>query len=161
MKCFHHNDKEATATCQRCGKGLCFECTTRFSMLFCEDCILSYNKSVIAQMYKGIAVTLIIFVGFMIILGNAKISSIESLGFAKALIPAMMIAFTYWGWQFLSEKMRFLFFGNVIFWFFYFVIKLSLANIVGLFVGPYKIYTMFNEIHVANKTSAQIKRGEI
>lgn len=38
MKCFNHEDREAAATCQRCGKGLCRECASKYTPCLCDDC---------------------------------------------------------------------------------------------------------------------------
>ena len=38
MKCFYHEDREAAATCQRCGKGLCRECAAKYTPCLCDDC---------------------------------------------------------------------------------------------------------------------------
>ena len=38
MKCFNHIDREATATCQHCGKGLCRECAAKYTPCLCEEC---------------------------------------------------------------------------------------------------------------------------
>lgn len=38
MKCFYHEDRDAVATCQKCGKSLCKECTMKYKPIICEDC---------------------------------------------------------------------------------------------------------------------------
>ena len=38
MKCYYHEDRNAVATCQHCGKSLCKECASRFTPILCEDC---------------------------------------------------------------------------------------------------------------------------
>ena len=38
MKCFNHVDREAVATCQSCGKGLCRECASKHRPCLCEEC---------------------------------------------------------------------------------------------------------------------------
>ena len=38
MKCYYHNDREATAMCRRCGKGLCTECASKHTPCMCDDC---------------------------------------------------------------------------------------------------------------------------
>lgn len=38
MKCFNHEEKDATATCQYCGKSLCKECVVQSSPCLCADC---------------------------------------------------------------------------------------------------------------------------
>ena len=38
MKCFNHVDREAVATCQSCGKGLCRECASKYRPCLCDEC---------------------------------------------------------------------------------------------------------------------------
>lgn len=38
MKCFNHVEREAVATCQNCGKGLCKECAAKHRPCLCDDC---------------------------------------------------------------------------------------------------------------------------
>ena len=38
MKCFYHEDREAVATCQHCGKALCRACASLYTPCLCVDC---------------------------------------------------------------------------------------------------------------------------
>ena len=38
MKCFNHTEREAVATCQKCGKGLCRECAEKYTPCMCDAC---------------------------------------------------------------------------------------------------------------------------
>ncbi len=38
MKCYNHTDREAVATCQRCGKALCKECASKYTPCLCDEC---------------------------------------------------------------------------------------------------------------------------
>ena len=38
MKCYYHEDRDAVATCQNCGKGLCKECASKHIPCYCPDC---------------------------------------------------------------------------------------------------------------------------
>ena len=38
MKCFNHEDREAVASCQKCGKGLCKECASKYTPCLCDEC---------------------------------------------------------------------------------------------------------------------------
>lgn len=49
MKCFNHEDREAVATCQRCGKGLCKECASKYTPCLCDDCFEAIQKENHAQ----------------------------------------------------------------------------------------------------------------
>jgi len=38
MKCYYHEDRDAVATCKRCGKSLCKECASKYQIVYCADC---------------------------------------------------------------------------------------------------------------------------
>ena len=158
MKCFSHSDLDATATCQGCGKGLCAQCAGRFDATLCEGCLLGHNRAVAIEMYKGLAITIVIMVAglWFMISNNTQGMSISGYVFS-ALLPA----FTYWGWKFISENQALSFIGNINFWLFYFMFKLIFAYIIGIFVGPYQIYKMISELRTTSQTKRQIARGEI
>lgn len=44
MKCFNHTEREAVATCQRCGKGLCRECAEKHMPCLCDTCAIQIQK---------------------------------------------------------------------------------------------------------------------
>ena len=49
MKCFYHEDREAAATCQRCGKGLCRECAAKYTPCLCDECFAALQQEAHAQ----------------------------------------------------------------------------------------------------------------
>lgn len=44
MKCFNHIEREAVATCQKCGKGLCRECAEKYTPCMCDTCATQIQK---------------------------------------------------------------------------------------------------------------------
>lgn len=160
MKCFNHTDMDATATCKNCNKGLCVECSSRFNTMLCEPCLIEHNKSVARNMYIGLATTVLIFFGFMYVFGSIQGSSGEPLGYSKAILPSLLLAFTFWGWKFLSDYSPRLTMGTGNVWIMYFFIKLLMACFIGLIVAPYQIFKMLKELNTVNKTKKQIIRGE-
>lgn len=38
MKCFYHEEKDAVATCQVCGKSLCKACAEKYTPCMCYEC---------------------------------------------------------------------------------------------------------------------------
>ena len=157
MKCFNHVDQDATATCMNCNKGLCVECSSRFSSILCEPCLIEHNKSVARTMYIGLAITVIIFLGFMSIFGSMQSSTGETLGYSKAIFPSLLFAFTFWGWKFLSDYFPRLTMGTGNVWILYFIFKFFAAYFIGLIVGPYQIFKMMRELNTVNKTKKQIE----
>lgn len=63
MKCYHHPDRDAVATCNECGRGLCQECASLYATPFCSDCTIS-----IATKYKKELENFYGSCGFMIVL---------------------------------------------------------------------------------------------
>ena len=49
MKCFNHEDREAAATCQRCGKGLCRACASKYTPCLCDECFEAIQNEHRAQ----------------------------------------------------------------------------------------------------------------
>ena len=44
MKCFNHTEREAVATCQKCGKGLCRECAEKYTPCMCDTCAAQIQR---------------------------------------------------------------------------------------------------------------------
>lgn len=44
MKCFNHPEREAVATCQKCGKGLCRECAEKYTPCMCDTCVAQIQR---------------------------------------------------------------------------------------------------------------------
>src|SRR5699024_4823648 len=110
------------------------------------------------EMYKGLAITVVVMIAglWFAIANNLGGSNLSGYVFF-ALLPA----FTFWGWKFLSQHQLLSFFGNVKFWLIYFAIKLVASYVIGIFVGPYQIFRRGNELRKAGATKKQIVRGEI
>ena len=49
MKCFNHEDREAVASCQKCGKGLCKECASKYTPCMCDDCYNALQRQAAQQ----------------------------------------------------------------------------------------------------------------
>lgn len=49
MKCFNHEQRDAVAACQRCGKGLCKECASKYTPCLCESCFQALRREDRAQ----------------------------------------------------------------------------------------------------------------
>ena len=49
MKCFNHEDREAVATCQHCGKALCKACASKYTPCLCDECFQALQEEAHAQ----------------------------------------------------------------------------------------------------------------
>lgn len=161
MKCFNHNAMDATATCQDCGKGLCVDCSSRFNLILCEPCLLKHNSLVSRQMYLGLAFTVVIFVAATYFFGSVTSGTGKSMGYSNAAFVGLMLAFTYWGWRFLSDYFPRLTGGSGGMWLVYLLLKFMAAYFIGVIVGPYQLFKHFYALHVARGTKKKIARGEM
>ena len=152
MKCFFHNDRDATAVCQDCGKCLCTECVPRVSKVSCVDCLIRHNNAARKQIYSSLATAVIIFVVVIFALTDLKVSRALVLDFSISWKLALGAVFTYFGWKFLSGRRNYIFIGNLSFWFFYIFFKLAFSFMVGLFIGPLRVFQMIREILLLNKS---------
>jgi hypothetical protein len=161
MKCFNHSCSDAAATCQQCGKGLCHACAARFDMPFCLPCLLSHNQSVTREMSAGLLMTAVVFMTATWFLSTLKDSHGQTIGLGKAATLGLLLAFTYWGWRFLTQHLPRLVAGTGFMWIVYLLVKFLLAYFIGLIVGPYQIFKMLKEIGIVRKLRRQIASGEV
>ena len=161
MKCFNHNAMDATATCQDCGKGLCVDCSSRFNLILCEPCLLKHNNLVSRKMYLGLTLTAVIFVAATYFFGSVVLGKGKSMGYGSAAFVGLMLAFTYWGWRFLSDHFPRLTGGTGGVWLVYLMLKFMAAYFIGIIVGPYQIFKHFREIYRARHVKQQLTRGEL
>jgi uncharacterized membrane protein len=161
VKCFTHPDIDASATCQSCSQGLCKACASRFDIMFCEGCLLSHNRTVTSQLYRGLAITGGIFLVCLYLISQSESSSGDSVGVAKAIVPSLLFAFIYWGWKFLSGRFFRLQAASAPIWVIYMAIKLQIAVLIGILVGPYQIFNTVRELRKANQTKRDIQAGLI
>jgi hypothetical protein len=146
MKCANHYDRDVVAQCIDCGKGLCPECADKFSMPICDSCELkriNADKSVLVK--NSILMVVLAVIGFIFMAQDGNNS------FLYCVMAAYLFAGIPWGWSFLNRitPNMFLFlswFG----WFVYFIFKLLLSMLIGMFVTPYKIYKIAKGLYRAN-----------
>lgn len=161
MKCFAHPESDAAGTCQHCGRGLCPACSQRFTLPLCESCLLKHNRSVAARMALGLTSTVVLFVAVTYLLGRMSDGHGHTLGYGKSWLPGLLLAFTYWGWRFLSERAPRLTMGSGVVWLVYFMIKFIAAYLIGIIVGPYQIVRMARQLYITRKTRREIAGGLI
>lgn len=97
MECAHHAGRQAVATCNRCGKGLCSECAERFDPPLCVACLLTHNRGVAIRLAAELAITAFIGVGITVFVGSRAGGTWES-----GLFLGTIATCAYWGWQFVG-----------------------------------------------------------
>lgn len=169
MKCFNHTEKEAVATCQKCGKGLCRECAEKYTPCMCDTCAAQIQQSKQEQAqnrenqrkqkYKAalvdtrsefIKTTIIgILISIIVTWWVANHRNLSSLGdYVNTIVAWFFVPF---GWKFLTYLQSFFpisLFGTFWFWIIYIAIKAVLSVIVGI---PAFIYQLVRTILVQRK----------
>ncbi len=169
MKCFNHPEREAVATCQNCGKGLCRECAEKHTPCLCDICAVLVQQSEQEQAqneenqrkqkYRDALVDTrgefikIAAIGIPIgIIGtwwmahNGDLSS-----FSDYVVSIFMWFCVPFGWKFLTYLQSFFpisIFGTWWFWIIYIAVKVCLSFVVGI---PAFIYQLVKTILTQSK----------
>lgn len=101
MRCFFHPHDDAAATCTGCSRALCRACTARFTVVKCEPCLVSQNKTVARRHWTNLAITVVLYaagVFFYRSFGSATRVGVERVAMMAIVFPSV-----FWGWKFLSE----------------------------------------------------------
>lgn len=155
MKCYKHNEREIVVQCHGCGKGLCHECSTRFNVILCQDCLLASNESYKKTLIRNFVLMAILFYfGFTWILPDG--------GFWGALFFGYLMASVPWGWMLLNRITPDIFLIlPLIGWVIYFFMKVFLSGMIGFFMAPYKIYKTLQEYKDIKTVKQQVQSGSL
>lgn len=179
MKCFNHTEREAVATCQRCGKGLCRECAEKYTPCMCDICAAQtrqeqqqqdkskeeqrkqkYKDALVdtrSEFIKTAVMGVIVGIFFVWWCFSNEEAGAKSgfLVYAGLFFVAFCIPF---GWKFLTylqSFIPFILFGTLWFWFIYMIIKVVLSLIVGV---PAFIYQLIKTIVKTTLTQNKINK---
>ena len=137
MNCFYHIEREATAQCQSCGRGLCYECSTYLNQPFCIDCVREYAVEQKKQMIMCILLGLTIGIIFSIWMESAAY---------------LMFGWIPFGYTFLNKITPNLFIVMpLVGWVIYFVVKILIAYFIGWLALPIKMYQWIKIINNASE----------
>lgn len=149
MNCFNHPQNAAVSSCPDCNKGLCLECSQKYTLPICSQC----NQKRISQDKKYIYKDFVMIFGggFLLYLFNSSIGKNENpLWFTLILFYCFcgLIA----GWRFLNNltPQHFLFLP-IIGWLIYFAVKYMISGLIGWAILPYRIYTNTKRLKELNK----------
>ncbi len=170
MKCFNHTEREAVATCQKCGKGLCRECAEKYTPCMCDACAArtrqekqqqarnkedqrrqKYKDALIDTRSEFIKTAVIgVLVGIFFVWWEATHPDAYDnlLDYVALFFVAFCIPF---GWKFLTYLQSFFpvsLFGTFWFWIIYIGVKAVLSAIIGV---PAFIYQLVKTILTQNK----------
>lgn len=184
MKCATHPGNDAVATCQICGRGLCLECSKRFNVMKCAECLLRDNSAYRKRLKREIFLPIIGGLGMALLLTAAcgcEIISTRGFGLSELLLMITFLPFIAvitvpipFGWRVIrnlrskqADDTSVFFFnaqGAILMYFFavFFYILVALVSIpIGLVVGPWKIWKNLREIKSIDKTESDLKLGLI
>lgn len=156
MKCFNHPEREAVATCQKCGKGLCKECAEKYTPCMCDPCAAQdkrerqqqaqskeekrkqkYRDALVDSRSEFITTTAIgILVGIIFVWFMTKSDyAPDENSFADCVGYFFLGICVPFGWKILTYLQSFFplsIIGTFWFWIIYGVVKLFLSMIVGI-----------------------------
>ena len=156
MNCYNHIDLPAVATCIDCGKGLCSECSNKYTILICDSCSLKRlytEKSSIATRW-GISIAIAVLFTLL----NFEILPKDFLIYL-IMLPSMIICVfiisisIQYGWRALNSVMppvsfvvsffiSWLLIGwflALIGWILYVSIRVTLSFFIGLIITPHNV----------------------
>ncbi|MCM1056972.1 MAG: DUF6040 family protein [Firmicutes bacterium] len=171
MKCFNHPDREAVATCQNCGKGLCRECAEKHTPCLCDPCAAKlkqdaqkreqskeeqrkqkYKDALVDSRSEFIKTAVIgVIVGVLLTWWLSTTSSSDMNGFGDYMGVFILFFFIPFGWKFLTYLQSFFplsIIGTFWFWFIYIIVKALLSIFVGI---PAFIYQLVKTILTQRK----------
>lgn len=128
MNCFNHPNQPAVAQCADCGKGLCRQCASQYTIPICQSCNDKRKGSDTVGYIKPLVICIILY-----IIGY----NLEIMGPDHAFGGYMLMC-AYAGWKFIGQFIPniFLIFNlSAIFW--YYLIRLVISMFIGAFVTPF------------------------
>lgn len=155
MNCYEHPIQPAVAQCPDCGKGLCAECASAYSVPICKNC----NRKRINGERGGIIKELVLTFGFGILFA-VLFTRWTNAGHSYPLVHNILsyIIFSYIfsgivpGWKTLTSiTPRIFLFLPIIGWVFYFIIKLCLSICIGLVMLPVRTVSNISRLIALQK----------
>ena len=142
MNCINHPHNSAVSQCQVCGKGLCIDCTNKFSKPICDDCYSASRSDQKKAVVTEILLSLLIGIPTGIILDllvNDTHINPDSFFESRFFLLYMGLGLVA-GWKTLTQITPQMFlFLPVVGWVLYFLIKAILSLFVGLVALPVRI----------------------
>ena len=169
MKCFNHPERDAVATCQKCGKGLCRDCAEKYTPCMCDSCAAQvqknrqqqaknredqrkqkYRDALVDTRSEFIKTTVIGIVVGIILVWFMKSEHADST-FADCAIYFFLGVCAPFGWKILTYLQSFFplsLFGTFWFWIIYGIVKLAVSMLVGI---PAFIYQLVKTVLTRRK----------
>lgn len=147
MNCYNHSSEAAVAQCQDCSKGLCSSCSTNYSLPICNTCngnrIKKEKDKIVGEMALTFGFSLLLTAGFTF--SQLHYFSLNMLG--QIVLMFLGLSGMVAGWNALSKMTsNYFLFLPIIGWAIYFILKLYLSMMIGVFVLPYRTYKNVNRL---------------
>lgn len=141
MKCAKHYHLDAVSTCSDCSKSLCLDCTEKFSYPICDDCNLIRMRVDRSDVVKFLILMISLFiVGFFFY-------SLLLLSFTYGILGGYLMASIPAGWSVWNRlTSKFTFFFTLQEGMFYLAVKLIASYLIGPFVAPFKLFSLFKSL---------------
>lgn len=169
MKCFNHEDRDAVATCQRCGKALCKECASKYTPCLCDTCFTAIQaekqqqaqtaEDQRRQKYKDALIDTrseffktclwgVVWGAVVVLICNQGSSGLTG---SDNVLYFGWFFFVPFGWKlltYLQSLFPVFILGTPFFWLCWFVVKLIICMFIGI---PAFIFQLFKTISVEKK----------
>ncbi|BBF43864.1 hypothetical protein lbkm_2552 [Lachnospiraceae bacterium KM106-2] len=146
MKCFYHKDRDAVAYCTTCGKALCKECASNFNVPQCMDCFQIEIADEKKKIIKSIGISIALFIVGFIYNGN--------------LLYAFYFACIPYGWKALNRITPNVFLWmSGMGWLVYYLTKLFLAIMIGMFALPYTLIKYGIQLKKINRVQSMLQQS--
>lgn len=163
MRCFYHEEIQATHTCTDCGKPLCEHCSKFFVPPLCVDCAKRSNDRILNEAKKKAYLNLVVFaVGciwfFFSYIFDGMNLFIAILGCPIGGIFALSLFGIPAGWKALDKITPSIFLIlPLIGWVIYFIIKLVLSMLFAAFILPYRTIKALLEVKKSTRLDEYVK----
>lgn len=152
VRCKTHSETEAIGICEVCSAALCGACIVSLDRCICSQCLIGHNRQVMRQLTIELAISGGLFLAAISVLGRLGLET------TMLLIACLMAAFLPFGWGALS---RYFSTGseyiNPVSRFTSLTIHLVGAALLGIIVGPPRIYRAIREITKARHANASVR----
>ena len=152
MNCYNHPDLPAVSSCIDCNKGLCIECSSRYTFPICVEC----NKNRISHERSEIIKDFFIIFGGGAVITFIVLSLLNSQNRDLPIMSYIMFFYAYSslvaGWRFLNRiTADYFLFLPIIGWLIYFMVKFLISGCLGVFILPYRIYKNVTRLRELNQ----------
>lgn len=152
MNCYYHDQNNSVAQCPDCKRGLCKNCSNKFSIPICASCNNSWGNIEKRLIYYEIFATVGVGLILAFFLSSVMYSRPNHSISVKEYIPLLYTYFgVYPGWKLLNEIFPKFYFNFSISYFVLLFIKFISSFFVGAIVLPIVIYKNINRLIQLNK----------